>query len=88
MQNTKIFKSALCSGRGTGRLLTASHDIWICAGVPASVASYSRPNYQLRFPLCRPLRIDFPGPTACLPASSLPYGSVQYDADNTAAGES
>jgi hypothetical protein len=31
---------------------TASHYIWICAGVPASVASNSRPNYQLRFPLC------------------------------------
>ena len=33
--------------------------------------------------LSRALRIDFPGSTAC-----LPYGSVQYDADNTEAGES
>lgn len=48
----KIFKSALCCGRRTGRLPTAPHDIWICAGVPASVASNSRPNYQLRFSLC------------------------------------
>ena len=49
---SKIFKCSLCTGRRTGRLPTASHDIWICAGVPASVASNSRPNYQLRFPLC------------------------------------
>jgi len=69
-KKSKIFKSALCSGRRTGRLPTASHDIWICAGVTTSVASNSRPNYQLRFPLCRPLRIDFPGSpaSACLPA--------------------